>query len=139
MPQRLALLAATVTATIVLTVGLVAAGFGPAPQTGQAADAGPDEQTAASEAVPERSLEPRIVYIKPAPTPKTVVLRKQATPGTSRPTDSRAQPARAARQESQEREREDRDEDAREQRKKAAERAKERREDARENEREDDD
>ncbi|HSM34625.1 MAG TPA: hypothetical protein VK987_11110 [Anaerolineae bacterium] len=80
MPQRLALAAAGLAAAVVLTVGLVAAGFAPT-SSGQPVSAGLDE--AADEALVEPSLWPEIVYVRPAPTPETIVLEKRASTAQS--------------------------------------------------------
>jgi hypothetical protein len=76
MPQRLALAAAALAAAVVLTVGLVAAGFAPT-SSGQPVSANLAETTA-EEALAEPTLEPEIVYVRPAATPRTIVLEKQA-------------------------------------------------------------
>ncbi len=77
MPQRLALAAASVVATIVLTVGLVAAGFGPLADADRPASAADDLAAADLAAEAEADLKPEVVYIKPAPSPKTIVLKKR--------------------------------------------------------------
>ncbi len=76
MPQRLALITASVVATIVLTVGLVAAGFVPLPRPDQAVEAASNVSTAVTDDALQPSAEPEIVYIKPAPKPKTVVVEQ---------------------------------------------------------------
>lgn len=138
MPQRLALAVASVVATIVLVFGLAAAGFGAPSATDGSADAVSADAT-------DAALEPEIVYIKPAPSPKTIVLKKKARAAKA------ANAANKSGTNTVEREREDRDDDAserrekkreaaEERRKKAAERAKEQREEREEREeREDDD
>ncbi len=136
MPQRLAIIAASLAATIVLTVGLVAAGFGPSPRPSNVAAKAPE--SAAKEAAPP-NLEPEVVYIKPAPKPKTVVLKQQAQAKQSAPAKSRKKVVQVRQVRSDDDRYEDREherEAAAERRKKAAERAKERRE--HEGERDDD-
>lgn len=134
MPQRLALAAAAVAATVVLAVGLVAAGFAPVP-AGQPAAASLEQPASDLEA--EQSLEPEVVYVQPAPTPKTIVLEQRAQATRSGSTSSRTTTVRSEEREHEAEERDERREDEREERaerrKEAAERAGERRE------REDDD
>ncbi len=79
MPQRLALIAAAAAATIVLAVGLAAAGFVPVARPGEPAVAAFDSATITTEAAPE----PEVVYVKPAPSPKTVVVQKPSKAATS--------------------------------------------------------
>jgi hypothetical protein len=75
MIQRLAIVAAGAAAVIVLSVGLVAAGFAP----GASQDlATADTQLATAPVAAEPSLDPEVVYIKPAPKRKTVVVERQA-------------------------------------------------------------
>jgi hypothetical protein len=127
MPQRLALAAAGLAAAVVLTVGLVAAGFAPT-SSGQPVSAGLDE--AADEALVEPSLWPEIVYVRPAPTPETIVLEKRASTAQSgsagagtgsvsssrgeRDDDERDDDDRWERREREDDEREDDDDDERE-------------------------
>jgi hypothetical protein len=76
MRQRLAIAVSSLVAAAVLAVGLSAAGFGPNARTVAVDDvpetvgAGADEQT--------ETTDPEVVYVKPAPSPKTVVKVKQA-------------------------------------------------------------
>jgi hypothetical protein len=132
MPQRLALAAAAVAATVVLAVGLVAAGFAPVP-AGQPAAASLEQPASDQAATP--SLEPEVVYVKPAPAPKTVVLEQRASrsgSSASRTSTVRSEERDHDAEERAERRQEER-EAASERRKEAAERAEER------HEREDDD
>lgn len=82
MIKSIAITAAGISAAIVLTVGLAAAGFGPRP-TG-ADPAGPEVLAApltAASPTAEPTLEPEIVYVKPAPAPRTVVVERQTASG----------------------------------------------------------
>jgi hypothetical protein len=78
MIKSLAITVAGVAAAAALAFGLVAAGFGP-----QAAAPGPAAGTqlaAAALTVPataEPTVAPEIVYVKPAPSPRTVVVERQ--------------------------------------------------------------
>ena len=80
MRQRLALAISSVVAASVLAVGLSAAGFGPnAPTVAsdddfEVAQANADDPT---EDELTEAVEPEIVYVKPAPAPKTVVKVKR--------------------------------------------------------------
>ncbi len=67
---RIAIVAASVVATIVLTVGLAAAGFGPSNIRGSVADAGTTDSAEAAVTL----TKPKVVYVKPAPKPKTIVV-----------------------------------------------------------------
>lgn len=88
--ERLAITAVGVTATVVLTVGLAAAGF--APRTAEP-DVSVDAALLAAEtsAAPsaEATLEPEIIYVKAAPTPRTVIVERRTAalddPAASRP------------------------------------------------------
>jgi hypothetical protein len=73
MRQRLALIISGTVTAAVLAVGLSAAGFGPS--SGFATDdgAGADGTVTAADAAPE----PEVVYVKPAPKRKTVVVTRQ--------------------------------------------------------------
>ncbi len=93
MPQRLAIIAASVVATIVLTVGLVAAGFAP-PSDSASVAAKPEAQAAS--AASGSALEPKVVYVKPAPKPKTIVRKKQATAGRATVSSTRTKTVVAA-------------------------------------------
>jgi hypothetical protein len=83
MTQRIAITVAGLVATIILAFGLVAAGFGPqsapSPAT-KAADAIVDPAIQASTSV-DAGPEVETVYVRPAPPPRTVVVRRQ--PATS--------------------------------------------------------
>jgi hypothetical protein len=82
MSQRLAITVSSLVAAGVLAVGLTAAGFGPGSRT----DFDPAAQVVAAEAVagtPVETIEPEVVYVKPAPKPKTVVVKKRITAGSS--------------------------------------------------------
>lgn len=78
MIQRLAITAAGITAAVVLTVGLVAAGFVPG------SSRPPEDAALAADAAPGvdsadvQGSEPEVVYVKPAPKPRTIVVEKQA-------------------------------------------------------------
>jgi hypothetical protein len=87
MRQRLALATAGVLAMMALTVGLVLAGFAPANP-----DSNGDPATriaAAADAAAPQAVEPQVVYIKPAPTPKTIVVNKPAKQTTSKTSATR--------------------------------------------------
>jgi ABC-type antimicrobial peptide transport system permease subunit len=125
MRQRLAIAISGLVAAAVLAVGLTAAGF--APESRSVAAEVPDVTPVESvERVDE--LEPEVVYVKPAPEPKTVIVTKRAKSATkskkntaaSRNTrqvraarsdddDHRAEERREASKERREREREDRE------------------------------
>jgi hypothetical protein len=75
MIQRLAIVVAGAAAVVVLTVGLVVAGFAPRPSQDTATA---DIQLAAAPVAAAPSLEPEVVYVKPAPKRKTVVVERQA-------------------------------------------------------------
>jgi hypothetical protein len=75
MIQRLAIVVAGAAAVVVLTVGLVAAGFAPGPRQDTATA---DIQIAAAPVAAEPSFAPDVVYVKPAPKRKTVVVERQA-------------------------------------------------------------
>jgi hypothetical protein len=114
MLERLAITAVGVTATVVLTVGLAAAGFAPRstePDTSvDAALLAAAEASASPTAAP--TLEPEIVYIKPAPTPRTVVVERQtaARDGSTGQGSAATRPVRLVRGDDDDRwEREDRD------------------------------
>jgi hypothetical protein len=79
--ERLAITAVGVAATVVLTVGLVAAGFTPRSAEPDAAIDAALLAAAQASADPsaDPTLEPEIVYIKPAPTPRTVVVERRTT------------------------------------------------------------
>jgi hypothetical protein len=77
MVQRLAITVGGIAATVVLTVGLVAAGFVPGSSPATLADpasaAGEDTATTAGD-----QIEPEIVYVKPAPKARTIVVERPA-------------------------------------------------------------
>ncbi len=149
MPQRLALVVATVAATIVLTIGLVVAGFAPVPGSGgiQSAAVALDGDLATDgradpELTNEAPLEPEVVYVKPAPTPQTIVLKKQAPAAKAASSGSRTTVVRRVPSQGDDEHDEGREhalEDAAERREHAAEQKAERAKEQRENEREDDD
>lgn len=113
MIKQVAITAAGIGAAIVLTLGLVAAGFGPRPA---GADPAGTEVLAApltaAAALAEPTLEPEIVYVKPAPAPKTVVVERQTATRSTAASRSSAQtrPVRAVRDDDDRYEREDHDE-----------------------------
>ena len=110
MIKRLAITVAGISAAIVLTVGLAAAGFGPRPagvdSAGTEVLAAP--LTAAAPTV-EPTLEPEVIYVKPAPAPKTVVVERQTAAGSTSTSRSNAlsRPVRAVREDDDRDERED--------------------------------
>jgi hypothetical protein len=77
MIQRLAITIAGIAATVVLTVGLVAAGLVPASSSDPLAEPAVPalDATVAND---DGAVEPAVVYVKPAPKPKTVVVEKPA-------------------------------------------------------------
>jgi hypothetical protein len=103
MIERLAITAVGVAATVVLTVGLVAAGF--APRQGEpdvSATLVDDALLAAAQAsalaTEDPTLEPEVVYVKPAPARETVVVQRQASAqGSSAGRISDARPVRSVR------------------------------------------
>ncbi len=92
MPQRLALITASVMAVIVLTVGLVAAGFVPAPRPDQAVEAASNVSADTTGDALQPPVEPKVVYIKPAPKPKTVVVDQPVTTRSSTPRTTSSAP-----------------------------------------------
>ena len=70
MRQRIAIAISSITAAAVLAIGLTAAGFGPG--NGLAATELPAEDEVAAQ-----PPEPEIVYVKPAPKRKTVVVTEK--------------------------------------------------------------
>jgi len=80
--ERLAITTVGVTATVVLTVGLVAAGFLPSQGETDASAALVDQAVLAAQASAQASanptVEPRVVYVKPAPPRETVVVQRQS-------------------------------------------------------------
>ena len=110
MIKPIAITAAGISAAIVLTVGLVAAGFGPRPAV--SSPAGTEVPAAPLMAVSptaEPTLGAEIVYVKPAPAPETVVVERQtATRNTAASrSSSQTRPVRAERQDDDRDERED--------------------------------
>ena len=93
MPQRLALTLASAAAALVLTVGLVAGGFVPLAAPAGPADATSDDVFALEDASPE----PEVVYVEPAPTPETIVLKKQDKAKKAGSPSSRTKSARPER------------------------------------------
>jgi hypothetical protein len=82
--ERLAITTVGVTATVVLTVGLVAAGFLPSQGETDASGALIDQAVLAAQASAQASsaapsVEPKVVYVKPAPPRKTVVVQRQSS------------------------------------------------------------
>jgi hypothetical protein len=117
MPQRLALAAAALAAAVVLTIGLVAAGFAPT-SSGQPVSASLTQATA-DEALAEPRLEPEIVYVRPAATPRTIVLEKQAPAarsGSSGTATASVSSSRRERDDDDRYERDERDDDERDER-----------------------
>ena len=84
MIKQVAITVAGIGAAIVLTVGLVAAGFGPRPAgvdpAGTEVLAAP---LTATSPTAEPTLEAEVVYVKPAPAPKTVVVERQTATRTT--------------------------------------------------------
>ena len=78
MRQRVAIAISSLVAAAVLAVGLTAAGFGPAPQAalGEEAELAVTDATV-DVAEPDEITEPEVIYVKPAPKPKTVVVKKR--------------------------------------------------------------
>ena len=99
MIERLAITAVGIAATVVLTVGLVAAGFAPRQGESDASAALIDEALlaaaqASAEATEDPTLEPEVVYVKPAPARETVVVQRQASAqGSSSGRSSDADPS----------------------------------------------
>ena len=111
MIKSLAITVAGVTAATALAFGLVAAGFGPRTDVAGPADGGPFvEALAVAPATADPTLAPEVVYVKPAPPQRTVVVERQtATGSTATGRDStQVRPVRAVRDEGRS-EREDRD------------------------------
>lgn len=134
MRQRPAIAISAIVAAAVLAVGLTAAGFVPEPRPAAAEEV---EAAAVESAVEDPG--PEVVYIEPAPEPKTVVETKRVQDGGSGSAKKGSQRARASWPEDDD----DDDEDRRERRRESArERLEDRREEAkerRERERERDD
>jgi hypothetical protein len=135
MRQRIAITISSLVAAAVLAVGLTAAGFGPEPRSalGEEADLAATDATLAI-AETEDPTEPEIIYVKPAPKAKTVVVKKrvkQQRASNAGSTGNRQ--VRATRYD------DDDDDRAEHRREHERESAKERREERREREHEDDD
>jgi hypothetical protein len=105
MPKRIAIVAASVVATIVLTVGLAAAGFGPTITRGSVADAAGSTDTAEAAVTPTK---PKVVYVKPAPKPKTIVIDQQPQAKATVKTQAAPKTTRSVRAVRREREDDDR-------------------------------
>ena len=136
MRQRLAIAISGLVAAAVLAVGLTAAGFGPEPRPAAAEEV---EAVAAETTIED--TEPEVVYIKPAPKPQTVVVKKRVQQKAASSAKKSTKRTRATRSgddddEAEER-RERRRESVKERREERREEAKERRE--RKDEDEDDD
>jgi hypothetical protein len=103
MIERLAITAVGIAATVVLTVGLVAAGFAPRQGEADASAALIDEAMlaaaqASAEATEDPTFEPEVVYVKPAPARETVVVQRQASvQGSSSGRSADARPVRSVR------------------------------------------
>lgn len=72
MRQRLAITISSAAAAVVLAVGLSLAGFGPVNRSSASEDGAPE----AAAAVHRSSVEPEVVYIEPAPPPRTVTVNE---------------------------------------------------------------
>jgi len=107
MMKRIAILIGSVAAVGVLTVGLVAAGFGPvatsAPEIAEAASTA----TEGAKATPE-AKKAKVVYVKPAPKQRTIVVERPTQNVASAPSTSgsrvRTVRVRAVREDGRERE-----------------------------------
>jgi IS5 family transposase len=111
MRQRLALTISSLAAAGVLAVGLTAAGFGPADQAQSRDDQGAETIDGTGQAA-----EAEVIYIKPAPEPKTVVVTRRSK-GSDDGTRTRASSrVRAASREDEHEETEHRREAAKERR-----------------------
>ena len=127
MRQRLAIAISSLVAAAVLVVGLTVAGFGPE----QRSATGEEVEAVAAETTVE-DTEPEIVYIKPAPKPKTVFVKKpvqQKATGSAKKNTKRTRTTRSG----------DDDDEAERRRERRRESAKERREERREREDDDED
>lgn len=104
MRQRLAIAVSSLVAATILAVGLSAAGFGPATLDAADDDQGdPASQGSAAELA--EALEPEVIYVEPAPSPRTVVKVKRVHAGDGVTADRRTVRVRSV-----EREHEDEDE-----------------------------
>ena len=105
--QRIAITGAGVIATVVLVSGLVAAGFGPhstTPNTDTVAGSTIESSTSA-----EAGPKVETVYVKSAPAPKTIVVRRapQTSSNASSATSGRAGVVRGERDDEDRYERDD--------------------------------
>ncbi len=93
--QRIALAVGAISASVVLALGMTAAGFAPGPAGAMQSAAG---QGDAEPAVAEPASQPRKIYVKPAPKAKTIVVREGAPSRTETASvkTSPAQPKRTA-------------------------------------------
>lgn len=98
MRQRLAITIGGLAAAGVLAVGLGAAGFAPAARP----DPGPDQAEAVVEAA-DPTIEPEVVYVKPAPPPKTVIVTERTRAAGSRSGNRQATRVRVAEHEDDDR------------------------------------
>jgi hypothetical protein len=139
MRRRIAIAISSLVAAAVLAVGLAATGFGPEPRSTPAGAAGTDVvQNVGAETVVQ-GVEPEVVYVKSAPKPETVVVKKRVngtTAGNARVSSDRVRTRRSPEDDDDDRG-EHRRESAKERREARREDAHERRE--REHEYEDDD
>ena len=134
MDRRLVIAISGSSAAVVLAVGLTAAGFVPGPRSVAEAETSQavSEAVAAETSASADTAKPKVVYVKPAPKPKTVVVQRPARVQPASNAQSRSPVARPPRRSAQ---RGERDSEAREH---EAERRKEAREHEREHERDDD-
>jgi hypothetical protein len=134
MRKAVVLAVSLLAAASVLTVGLAAAGFAPPPRASSAGNLDVISDEGANVAQAKATLEPEVVYVKPAPKPKTVVVKRQVRRATTARSSRSTSASRSTtvRRASREREDDDRRERASERRKEAA-------EDRRERERHEDD
>lgn len=79
MPQRLAITVAGIAAAIVLTVGLVAAGFAPMADPDQPVGSVASEVVVDGIDPPTLPVSAEVVYVEPAPTPETIGLAEVAS------------------------------------------------------------
>jgi hypothetical protein len=77
MIHRIALLAASAAAALVLAIGLAVTGFGPADPTagGQAVDQADPATATADLPAPTEQVQVDTVYVAPQPTPETIVTK----------------------------------------------------------------
>ena len=141
MRQRVAIAITSLVAAAVLAVGLSAAGFGPVPGAAQdeVADLAATGATV-TVAEPGDPAEPEIIYVEPAPQPKTVVVKKRVQQRASNSGSAGSREVRATRSDhdDDDDEHEYERESAKERRESRRESAKERREHEREHEDDDD-